>query len=193
MILTTRQLPTMQRVYRWMFRKGEEGRKEYGRWRSRQRYTDKAYVERSREKCRRYQKSNRATVAAYRRKQNNFSKRSAIDYLRKSVTNAYDRARRKGLKFDSDLSNHLVVRFKPFCPSCGREYEPNTSGCRFGPLVPSIDKIDSTGGYTKDNVAVICWQCNLAKGEWPIEYLHSLGSGIHHTNGSVPATEAGGA
>jgi hypothetical protein len=33
------------------------------------------------------------------------------------------------------------------------------------PRSPSLDRIDRTKGYTADNVQVVCWQYNIAKGE----------------------------
>jgi len=33
------------------------------------------------------------------------------------------------------------------------------------PYSPSIDRIDSTKGYTKDNVRIVLWQVNLMRGE----------------------------
>lgn len=33
-----------------------------------------------------------------------------------------------------------------------------------GPFKPSIDRIDSTKGYTLDNIQIVCWIYNSAKG-----------------------------
>lgn len=34
----------------------------------------------------------------------------------------------------------------------------------FRPWTPSLDRTDGTGGYTPDNVQVVCWMYNQAKG-----------------------------
>lgn len=39
------------------------------------------------------------------------------------------------------------------------------------PYSPSVDRIDSTKGYTKDNVRMVIWQYNLMKGEMTDEDL----------------------
>lgn len=35
---------------------------------------------------------------------------------------------------------------------------------RVGDMSPSLDKIDPLGGYTKDNVQIVVWMYNRAKG-----------------------------
>lgn len=37
---------------------------------------------------------------------------------------------------------------------------------RFQPWSPSVDRIDSSRGYTQDNCRVVCWIYNMAKSEW---------------------------
>ena len=37
---------------------------------------------------------------------------------------------------------------------------------RTHPFSPSVDRIDSRKGYTKDNVRLVIWGINLAMGEW---------------------------
>lgn len=42
------------------------------------------------------------------------------------------------------------------------------------PLSPSIDRIDSRIGYSKDNVRIVLWQYNLMKGELTDEQLFNI-------------------
>lgn len=42
------------------------------------------------------------------------------------------------------------------------------------PYAPSIDRIDSSKGYCKDNVRIVIWQYNLMKGEIPDDKLLEL-------------------
>lgn len=42
------------------------------------------------------------------------------------------------------------------------------------PYAPSIDRIDSSKGYCKDNVRIVLWQYNLMKGEIPDDKLLEL-------------------
>jgi hypothetical protein len=40
-----------------------------------------------------------------------------------------------------------------------------------GPFTPSLDRVIQNGGYTKNNVRVICWILNRAMGVWGLETL----------------------
>lgn len=42
------------------------------------------------------------------------------------------------------------------------------------PQTLSIDRIDNTKGYTKNNVRFICWWVNVAMGNWGLEKLQQL-------------------
>lgn len=56
------------------------------------------------------------------------------------------------------------------CQCCGKElslgYEPReTRRFRSNPDAPSIDRVDNHKGYTRENIAVICWGCNYRKND----------------------------
>ena len=71
---------------------------------------------------------------------------------------AKHRAKTKG--FDFDISKDDIV-IPDICPILGTEISRrNTKQSRSS---PSIDRIDSTKGYTKDNIQVISWQANTMK------------------------------
>ena len=40
--------------------------------------------------------------------------------------------------------------------------------------LPSIDRIDSSKGYTTDNVRLVCWAFNEIKGKYPDDFLREL-------------------
>ena len=42
------------------------------------------------------------------------------------------------------------------------------------PWAPSLDRLDNSKGYTLDNVRLVCWAFNLARGVWPDEVFHKL-------------------
>jgi hypothetical protein len=42
------------------------------------------------------------------------------------------------------------------------------------PYSPSIDRIDPTKGYTKENCQIVIWIYNMAKGEWSEEILNDF-------------------
>lgn len=56
--------------------------------------------------------------------------------------------------------------------------DPNV---RVNPRAPSLDRIMIGGGYTKDNVRVVCWQANMARGQYADATLLELAEGIIRT------------
>lgn len=58
------------------------------------------------------------------------------------------------------------------CPIFGMKLEFNDAGFRENS--PSIDRIDSKKGYTKDNIQIISWKANRIKGYASIEDLEML-------------------
>jgi len=67
--------------------------------------------------------------------------------------------------------NQLVERANSCCMMTGIPFETKWyDGCR-RPFMPSIDRIDSSKGYTEGNVRLVCVLVNLAMNEWGIEPL----------------------
>jgi hypothetical protein len=58
------------------------------------------------------------------------------------------------------------------CPIFGLKLEFNGAG--FRDSSPSIDRIDSTKGYTRDNIQVISWKANRIKGAASLQDLEML-------------------
>ena len=58
------------------------------------------------------------------------------------------------------------------CPIFGMKLEFNTAG--FRETSPSIDRIDSTKGYTPDNIQIISWKANRVKGYATLQELEML-------------------
>ena len=49
---------------------------------------------------------------------------------------------------------------------------------RNSPWVPSIDRIDSTLGYSEENCRMVVWAVNLAKGKWDDSVLLTISRAI---------------
>ena len=64
------------------------------------------------------------------------------------------------------MTGHCEVTGLPFT------MEPDNG--RTSPLSPSLDRIDSSKGYTRDNVQVVVWIYNNAKSHWGVGALHTL-------------------
>lgn len=58
------------------------------------------------------------------------------------------------------------------CPVFGFELQWNTTG--FRETSPSIDRIDSSKGYTKDNIQIISWKANRLKAYATVEDLEAV-------------------
>lgn len=82
--------------------------------------------------------------------------------VRKLVNSAKQRANIKGWEFDITPDDIVVPEF---CPILGEKLVKHTR------YAPSIDRIDSTKGYTKDNVWVISRRANLMKNDATVEDL----------------------
>ena len=82
----------------------------------------------------------------------------------------YDRAKKRasktGLRFDLEISD---INIPEFCPLIGIKLKQN-KGCA-GDDSPSVDRINSTLGYTKDNVRVISRLANIMKANATNEQL----------------------
>ena len=88
----------------------------------------------------------------------------SMEYVRthkKSIllTKAKNRAKRKNLEFNIDISDVIIPKV---CPVLGINIIEDLQG-RNTHNSPSIDRIDNTGGYTKGNVRVISHRANQLK------------------------------
>lgn len=76
------------------------------------------------------------------------------------------RAKKQNLQIDIDL-NFLLELYEKQSGKCkltnlNFTFEKRKSGKNYNPFNPSIDKIDYSKGYTKDNVRLVCTIVNLA-------------------------------
>ena len=82
------------------------------------------------------------------------------------------RARKKGLEFTLSRAPLIASLERGTCPITGLPFYFGLGDARAGrqrtthPLSPSIDRIDSSRGYTDDNVRVVCWAINMGCSEW---------------------------
>ena len=93
----------------------------------------------------------------------------------KLYCSAHQRAKKFGSSITIDtawVEGRLMIGY---CKVTGLPFtmEPNKNG-RTSPLSPSLDRIDSSKGYTEDNVQVVVWIYNNAKSHWGVGALHAL-------------------
>lgn len=78
---------------------------------------------------------------------------------------ALQRARDRGLEFD--LSRDLIEQklLKGVCEVTGIKFI-RKHGRKINPLTPSLDRVNYRRGYTDDNVRVVIFAFNAARGHW---------------------------
>lgn len=88
---------------------------------------------------------------------------------RKLVNAAKQRAKQKGLEFDITPEDVIVPEY---CPILQKPLIKHTR------YAPSIDRIDSTKGYTRDNIWVISRKANTMKNDATIEDLKEFSNWV---------------
>lgn len=118
-----------------------------------------ANPEQHRERLKKWRKANPEKVKAQR-------KRTHTTIL---VSGARARAKSKGLEFSITAKDISIPKT---CPVLGIPIITHIG--KFNPNAPSIDRIDSTKGYTKENIQIISWRANRIKNDATIEELTAV-------------------
>ena len=124
-----------------------------------------------RQKKRRIEKKDQMQQYSKEYRKRNFDN---LEFRLQNLLNA-SRARSKEKNREHSLTRQDLLELYPkdgCCPIFGFKLEWNGSG--FRETSPSLDRIDSTKGYTKDNVQIISWKANRIKGYASIEDLEIL-------------------
>lgn len=86
------------------------------------------------------------------------------------VASCIYRAKKKNLPVDIDLMYvlRLLEKQQGLCAVTGIELMPSATNTKkeSNPWTVSVDRIDSTKGYTKDNIRLVCLMYNICKGIW---------------------------
>lgn len=122
---------------------------------------------------------------ANRRKENNVerreydrqyqaNKRKNFEYRLQMLINASkQRAKLKNREHSITVNDiKSIFPVNGCCPIFGMKLEFNNAGFRENS--PSIDRIDSSKGYTKDNIQVISWKANRIKSYATVEELEII-------------------
>lgn len=119
---------------------------------------------------------NRRTTAAYRQ-----TPRGRAGLL---VFFAAKRARAAGLPFDLSWEPVAAAIASGRCAATGLPFDlkPGPDKHHANPWAPSLDRRDSSKGYIRDNVQVVCTAYNYAKSEWSEEVLLTLARAIVDAN-----------
>lgn len=92
------------------------------------------------------------------------------------LNNAKDRAKRRNLEFslDSDWVNHRLDAGHCEVSGIAFDLSDTDNAHRARPFSPSIDKIDSKGGYTENNSRLVCFCVNMAMSDWGQETFYFM-------------------
>ena len=98
--------------------------------------------------------------------------------LKKLISMAKNRAKKKNLSFDLDIDFLLFLWYKNkgSCSLTGIPFilEPMEKLGQVNPRAPSIDRIAPELGYTKENIRLITYHMNVALSEYGIEEFEKL-------------------
>jgi len=92
--------------------------------------------------------------------------------IQQMLSNTKSSAKKRNIKFDLTLEDLIIPTH---CKYLGIELEFNV-GNGLQPQTPSIDRINTNKGYTKDNIQIISHKANSLKNDLDIETL------IHFAN-----------
>jgi len=89
------------------------------------------------------------------------------------------RSKKKNLDFDSDYFSVTylmqLLKDKPFCECCGKHLDTGfKNDNKPHDDSPSMDRINSSLGYTKENTALLCWRCNNLKRDATTQELDTI-------------------
>ena len=120
-----------------------------------------------------YRQNNKESISEYRKKK--YIEKDSTTIIGRAYTlftHARGRASQKGLEFDLDREWIEGILEDGVCQVTGIPFVIDTNDCEFvverdvhtrSPFTPSIDKIDPTKGYTKDNCQIVVYMYNTCK------------------------------
>lgn len=113
-----------------------------------------------------YRKNNRCAI----RTRSNARRHSSVEiYSRRKFQGSKSSAKQRGLEFDISLED---IKIPDVCPVFLTPL--NISARIKGRNLPSLDRVDSSKGYVKHNVAVISWRANACKSDMTIADVRRL-------------------
>lgn len=107
------------------------------------------------------------------KERNKLRREKLIDLPSKRLyTSTKSRARELGLDFDLVESDLKVPNF---CPILGIQIDSTTNeGHNRRMNSPSVDRLDPTKGYTRDNIVVCSWRANTLKWDGSFDEIEKL-------------------
>jgi hypothetical protein len=134
----------------------------------------KAYVDANRDEINKRKRERLKNDPEYKDRVNESKRQSARRNLEANmVSRARKRATKLGIEFSITKEDIIIPEY---CPLLGVKLEAGTKG-KYS-MSPSLDKIDPTKGYTKDNIWVISTKANTMKSNATKEELITFAKNI---------------
>lgn len=94
--------------------------------------------------------------------------KKVMPVLRKAVARARLRSKQKGLEFtiDLDWARRQISRQDYHCIATGIEFDTRSRKSFMRPYIPSIDRKNSSMGYTPDNCRLVIFAFNAMVSDW---------------------------
>lgn len=127
-----------------------------------------------------YRNKNRDKLINYRKEWHEQNPSYSRDYKREwalknpekyLLMNPRNRAKKRGLDFTLTEAD---VKIPSHCPVLGVKLEPVGSNSVENQYGPSIHRLDSSKGYTKDNCIVVSWRANTLLQDASFEEIQSM-------------------
>lgn len=139
-----------------------------------------------------YKRSEKGRAAEARYRDNNRGSRreQQLEYYAKAYRSPHGRAlslcksakrRAKSLGVAFELEPSAIEAFIVFsrCELTGIAFDlSDHSDSYTSPWAPSLDRKDPRGGYTAENVRVVCWAVNRALSDWGLPVLLQLAEAL---------------
>lgn len=103
------------------------------------------------------------------KKQQNI-KSNINNFVTKSLDNAKQRAKVKGFEF-SLTKEWYLANLPKYCPVFNTTLDFTST---LDEHKPSIDRLNSSKGYTEDNCKIISWKANNIKNQWSVDELEAV-------------------
>lgn len=88
--------------------------------------------------------------------------------LQRLIINSSSRAKSCNLEHSID-THWLFSTISKICPCCKNGFDMGPTNGRQRVNRPSLDRLDSNLGYTKENTRIICTRCNVIKNSGTLE------------------------
>ncbi len=137
---------------------------------------DREYREKNRERCKIACKNWRMKNTDYLVKQREWEKKNAAKFL---FTKCKKNAKKRNKTFSLTLSWVEKKLATGICEQTGKSFIFNKDPLeRCNPWRPSIDRVDSSLGYSKTNCQMVCAIYNMGKSDWTDTDMLEMAKGI---------------